>query len=199
MSLRGEITSRGAEFPDRQFEDRAPTSVADLAVGKPPHEPPPPTTDSEGKATIGIETTKHGYEDLCAELDARPPSPLRLEELPQKQADIVRTFMKHGIEPPLCKPIYSILIDVANVHVDAELMGPTSLESFDELRGEPFIDIPDWEKDLLDELLGDPELSKPEISKKMPQGKKTVPKGDEGQGKTNIESKPGTPSKAASD
>jgi hypothetical protein len=89
--------------------------------------------------------------------------------------------------------------NLANIFGDAELMGSGSLESLDEFRVEPFIDIPDWEKDLLNELLGDPELSKPEIEKKMPQGKKTVPKGDEGQGKTDVGSQNGTPSKAASD
>lgn len=148
---------------------------------------------------MAAETPKHGYEDLCAELDARPLSPLRLHELPQKQADIVRTFMKHRVEPPSCTPIYLILIGAANVRVDVELIGPTNIESFDELRGEPFIDVPDWEKDLLEELLGDPELSQPGIERKMPQGNKTVPKGDKDQGKTNVESQPGMPSKAASD
>jgi len=78
--------------------------------------------------------------------------------------------------------------NLANIFVDAELMGSGSLESLDEFRVEPFIDVPDWEKDLLEELLGDPELIKPEIEKKMPQSKQTVPEGDKGQGKTNVES-----------
>jgi len=89
--------------------------------------------------------------------------------------------------------------NLANIFVDAELMGSGSLESLDEFRVEPFIDVPDWEKDLLEELLGDPELSQPGIERKMPQGNKTLPKSNKGQGKTNVESQSGMPSKAASD
>ncbi len=76
-----------------------------MTFGEPTHKIPSPAIDNRSESTMAAETPKHGYEDLCAELDARPPSPLRLDELPQKQADIVRTFMKHGVEPPSCTPI----------------------------------------------------------------------------------------------
>lgn len=78
-------------------------------------------------------------------------------------------------------------------------MGPTSIASLDGFRGEPFIDVPNWEIDLLDELLGDFGPRKPEIEKKMPQDKKTVPKSGEGQGRTEVGSQTGTPLKGTCD
>lgn len=87
----------------------------------------------------------------------------------------------------------------ADVDVDAELMGPTSLELLDGFRGESLVDVPNWQNDLMDELLGDPELSKPENVKKLPQNKNSMAISGKGQGKTSVESQPGTPSKAAGD
>jgi len=69
----------------------------------------------------------------------------------------------------------------------------------DEFRGKPFIDLPNWQNDLLDELLGDPEMNKPKSEKEAPEFYKTVPKGEKGQGKKDVESQSGTPSEAASD
>lgn len=70
-----------------------------------------------------------------------------------------------------------------------------SLESMDEFRGDPFIDVPEWENDLLDELLRDPELSRPKSERKPQQ--KAVPEGGKGQGKKDMESQPGRPARAA--
>lgn len=78
-------------------------------------------------------------------------------------------------------------------------MGPASSISLDGFRGEPFINVPNWEIDILDELLGDFGPSKPEIEKKMPQGKKIAPKSGEGQDKTDVGPQIGAPSKVPTD
>lgn len=107
MSRGGEVTLPEAQRPDTQSQGRASSSEADVTFGEPSLQPPSRTVDNEGKANEATEAAKQIYEDLSAQLDAMPPSPLCLEDLPQKQADVVRTFMKHGIEPPSCTSKHS--------------------------------------------------------------------------------------------
>lgn len=102
MSLRGEVNLPGAQHPGTQSQGRASGSEADVTFGEPAFQRPSLSIDNEGIANEATEADKQIYEDLSAQLDAIPPSPLRWEDLPQKQAEIVRTFMKHGIEPPSC-------------------------------------------------------------------------------------------------
>ena len=107
MSLRGEVTLPGAQLPDSRSEGGASNSEADVTFGQLSLQRPSPATDGEDNVNEVAETEKPWYEDICAELDAMPPAPLRLDDLPQKQADVVRTFMKHDVEPPSCTLMYS--------------------------------------------------------------------------------------------
>lgn len=66
-----------------------------------------PTSDDEDALPPWIEAPRHLFEEMCAELDARPPSPLRPDELPRKQRNLIRIFEKHGLEPPCCRSIRS--------------------------------------------------------------------------------------------
>lgn len=107
MLLPGEVTSPEEQRPTTRSEDEASTTEADVTFGEPSLQRLSPATNGEGKGNEAAKTAKPWYEDICAELDAMPPAPLRLEDLPQKQADVVRTFMKHGVEPPSCTSIHS--------------------------------------------------------------------------------------------